>query len=117
MTDLTLRQLQTNLPWTIKYSQDFRLDPRPHKDFSHALTHIVKASGKLSEMVDSMDHDRDYAVSGLTKEVFGKYVADLVVCALRMAVTFPGSQLDLQMEVQHRIENKNGIELVIGERK
>src|SRR6185312_10545664 len=99
--DWTIRQFQTNLPWTIKYSQDFRSNPQPHKDFAHALHHVSKAAGKLHAFADDMDHDRNIAldasepVSGL-KSTFSKYVADLVVCALRLANTFPGGPIDLQ---------------------
>lgn len=107
MANQTIRELQTCLPWTIRYSRDFRSNSQAHKDFAHALTHVGKASGKLCGLVDDMDHDREIA-DQLDKEQWGKYVADLVVCALRMANTFPGGVLDLQTEVQKRIENKNG---------
>ncbi|EMJ55930.1 hypothetical protein LEP1GSC111_4207 [Leptospira interrogans str. UT126] len=44
---MTLKELQLNLPWTVKYSEDFRSTPLTHKDFSHALHHVSKAAGKL----------------------------------------------------------------------
>lgn len=113
--DLTLRELQTNLPWTIRYSQDFRSSPLSHKDFAHTLHHVSKAAGKLHGLADDMDHNRAVAddnapISG-TKAQYAKYVADLVVCALRLANTFPGGVIDLQSEVQKRIEDKNGTKL------
>ncbi len=104
--EVSLRKLQTTLPWTIKYSQDFRSNPQPHKDFAHALVHVSKALGKLQGLVDDMDHDRRIAVHASPAE-FGKYVADLVVCALRAANTFPGGKLDLQGAVEERIATKN----------
>src|SRR5208282_5540833 len=109
MKDFTIRELQTNLPWTIKYSEDFRKNAMTHKDFAHALTHVGKAAGKLHELVDKMDHDRQYAVDTGKMKDFHKYIADLVVCALRMSNTFPGGVVDLQREVTMRIEMKNGI--------
>lgn len=105
MKDFTLRELQTKLPWTVKYSQDFRSNPQSHKDLSHALTHVIKASGRIGEFVDDYDHRRESDVE------VGKYVADLVICALRMANTYPGSTIDLQKEVQDRLESKNGVKL------
>ncbi len=108
--DWTIRQFQTNLPWTIKYSRDFRSNPQTHKDFAHALHHVSKAAGKLHELADDMDHDRDKALADLRQE-YGKYVADLVVCALRIANTFPGGVIDLQQAVKDRIESKNGVKL------
>lgn len=105
--DYTIRQFQTNLPWTIRYSNDFRSSPITHKDFAHALHHVSKAAGKLHALADDMDHDRTLADDATLRDQYGKYVADLVVCALRLANTFPGGVLDLQRAVHERIENKN----------
>lgn len=107
----TLRFLQTNLPWTIRYSQDHRACPKSHKDFAHALHHVSKAVGRLHELADDMDHDRSVVDAVALREKHGKYVADLVVCALRLANTMPGGVLDLQRAVQDRIEMKNGVRL------
>lgn len=108
---LTLRELQTNLPWTIRYSRDFRSNPQPHKDFAHGVTHAGKALGRLHELIDDMDHRRTVADGPETREQYGKYVADLVICALRMANTFPGGPIDLQRITEDRIEDKNGVRL------
>ncbi len=108
----TIKEIQVKLPWTIKYSTDFRSNPMSHKDFAHGLTHVGKAAGKLHEFVDNMDHDRDTALGfGGNKEEYAKYIADLVICALRMANTFPGGVIDLETEVIKRIESKNGVKL------
>lgn len=105
--DKTLRELQTSLPWTIRYSRDYRANPQPHKDFTHALVHVSKALGKLMGLADDMDHDREVADNPKLREEYGKYVADLVVCALRASNVFPGGVLDLQKTVQDRITDKN----------
>lgn len=107
--DFTIREFQTNLPWTIRYSQDFRSSPMTHKDFSHTLHHVSKAAGKLHSLADDMDHDRALADDPTLREQYAKYIADLVVCALRLANTFPGGVVDLQAAVHDRIETKNGV--------
>ena len=105
--DLTLRELQTQLPWTIHYHRDFRSSAMTHKDFGHALNHVHKAAGKLSAEVDDAEHGgSDFAPGDVDK-----LVADLVVCALRMANTRPGRPIDLQRAVEDRIESKNNVEL------
>lgn len=109
--ELTLRELQTRLPWTIRYSQDFRSSPCTHKDFAHALHHVSKAAGKLHGLADDMDHDRALADDPTLGDQYGKYIADLVVCALRLANTFPGRTLDLQALTVGRIEDKNGVSI------
>src|SRR4051812_26617503 len=103
MSDRTIRELQTGLPWTIRYSRDYRANPQTHKDFAHALVHVTKASGHLAELVDDMDHDRAVADDPSLRERYSKYLADLVVCALRAANTFPGGVVDLQRAVEDRI--------------
>jgi hypothetical protein len=105
--DSTLRELQTRLPWTIRYSRDFRANPQPHKDFTHALLHVGKALGHLQGLADDMDHDRAKADNRELQGQYGKYVADLVVCALRAANCFPGGVLNLQEAVENRIKEKN----------
>jgi len=106
---ITLRELQVSLPWTIRYSRDFRASPQPHKDFSHALHHVGKALGRLHELADDMDHDRAVADDASLRDRYGRYVADLVVCALRIANTFPGGHVDLDKAVRQRIELKNAM--------
>ncbi len=115
MIDYTLRQFQTNLPWTIRYSTDFRATPMTHKDFAHTLHHVSKAAGKLHALADDMDHDRAVADDPKLREEYSKYIADLVVCALRLANTFPGGIVDLQQAVHDRIENKNSVKLPASE--
>ena len=107
MTDKTIRELQTSLPWTIRYSRDFRSSPQTHKDFAHALHHVSKAAGKLHALADDMDHDREIADDPTLRQRNAKYIADLVVCALRCANTFPGGIVDLQKTVEERIFEKN----------
>lgn len=107
MKDLTLRELQTQLPWTVHYHHDFRASPMSHKDFGHALLHVTKACGKLAAVVNDAEH----AGSEFSQEEVDRYVADLVVCALRMANTCPGRTIDLQRAVEDRIESKNAVEL------
>jgi hypothetical protein len=105
--DLTIRELQTRLPWTVHYHRDFRSSPMTHKDFAHALLHVAKATGKLAAVVNDAEHGG----SEFLPEEVDRFVADLVVCALRMANTCPGRTIDLQRAVEDRIELKNEAEL------
>lgn len=109
----SIRDLQLTLPWTVKYSQDFRSNPQSHKDFAHACHHASKALGKLHGLADDMDHDRGLAADPHLREQYAKYVADLVVCALRMANVFPGGVVDLETAVVGRIEDKNNVRLPV----
>ncbi len=105
--DKTIRELQSSLPWTAHYHRDFRSSPQTHKDFAHALLHIHKAGGKLAAIIDEAEHGGfDWANLDKRAEV-EKYVADMVICALRMATTCPDGQIDLQGAVERRLTAKN----------
>jgi hypothetical protein len=101
--DPNLRELQTSLPWTVHYHRDFRAAPMTHKDFAHALVHVVKAAGRIAAVVNDAEHGG----SEFKAEEIDRFVADLVVCALRMANTCPGRTIDLQEAVERRIRTKN----------
>lgn len=101
--DKTIRELQSSLPWTAHYHRDFRNSPMTHKDFAHALLHIHKAGGKLATIIDEAEHGG----SDFAHDDVAKYVADFVICALRMANTCPGGVIDLQRHVEDRIGDKN----------
>lgn len=58
-------------------------------------------------IADVFEVDPLSADDATLRDRYGKYVADLVVCALRIANTFPGGVLDLQAAVQDRIFQKN----------
>ncbi len=107
MTDKTIRELQSSLPWTAHYHRDFRSAPMTHKDFGHALLHVHKAGGKLAAIIDDAEHAGfDWADPEKRAEV-GKYIADFVICALRMANTCPDGLIDLQRAVEDRLTAKN----------
>lgn len=105
--DRTIRELQSSLPWTAHYHRDFRSNPQTHKDFGHALLHVLKAAGKLAAIVDDAEHGGyDWADPAKRADV-EKYVADMVICALRMANTCPDGVIDLQRAVDERLTSKN----------
>ena len=103
-----LKELQNRLPWVAKNSRKFNDNPQEHKDFAHAISHAMKALGELSSMVEEMDHIQSAKYFAVNPE---KYMSDLVICALRMANTFPGRKIDLEAEIIHRLESKNGVKL------
>lgn len=106
---VTLKLIQEKLPWNMEnYSEMFQASPLPHKNLGHALLHVTKASGKLSDIVNKLDHDQTLL---LPKSEFGKYLADLVICAARMANTVPGEPIDLGKAVFDRVESEMGVRL------
>lgn len=108
---MNLRALQRILPWTIHYHRDFRASPLAHKDFGHALIHVFKAAGKLASLIDDAEHRG----CEFRPEETDPYIADLVICALRLANTVPGRTVDLERVVIERILAKNGVRIVCSE--
>ena len=103
----TIKEIQDLLPWGKFYSEEFRALPLPYKDFQHALMHVFKAAGKLAGIVDDADHGDAF----FPKEDVEKYLADVVICAIRAANVNPSGSFDLGEAVIRRIEGKNGIKL------
>lgn len=103
----SIKDLQCQLPWTTHYHHDFRSSPIAHKDFGHALLHVHKAAGKLAAVVDDAEHGG----SEFKPEEVDKYIADLVICALRMANVCPGRIIDLEAAIIERIESKNNVKI------
>lgn len=104
---MDIETIQAKLPWGRFYSEQFKAMDLPYKDFQHALAHIAKATGKLFAMIDDADHGE----LSFQKEDVEKYLADLVICAIRAANTNPSGSFDLGAAVVRRIEAKNGVKL------
>lgn len=106
-----LRLLQEGIEklWTDElYSAEFRASPSRYRDFDHALKHILKSAVKLLEMTEEADH------SGVVPGAFDgtqKFLADLVICTVRLALTHPDGAIDLESVVFDRIERKMGAKL------
>ncbi len=104
-----LEMLQAELPWGANdYNKTFRNSPVLHKDFQHALIHILKALGKLSSFVEAADHADS---ANFPYDEISKYLADVLICTVRMANTKPGARVDLSKAVLDRIEEKMGVRL------
>ena len=106
---LALKEVQDRLPeyWTDKsYPDSFNQSPLPHRHFNHSLSHAMKALGGLAALSDAMDHERMVnrgyvdAEAAQFQASAGKWLADLVICAARMADQI---DVDLDENVQHRI--------------
>lgn len=101
----TLRELQERASWGSQtYDTKFNADPRPHKDMAHAVQHILKAAGQLAGVLDDLDHGERTAptLHGTT----WRALADVVICALRAANTFPLVAIDMQTAVPARMDMK-----------
>lgn len=107
MADLTLREIQERLTtgWADTYGALFRASPVAYKDLQHAHLHVMKALGKLAALIEEADHD--YATT-FPKEEVAKYLADLVICAHRMANKNATGPIDMEAAILARMEVKMG---------
>jgi hypothetical protein len=101
---MNLRELQQHLPWGNAYSPSFLANLQQHRDFTHALLHVAKAIGPLSAEVEAADHDAGFVMQ---RGIIGKALADIVICAFRMANTAPCGPIDLEAEIVSRLRQKN----------
>lgn len=103
---VTLSEIQKELAktWTLEsYSEEFKAGKLPYRDFDHSLKHVMKATGKLVEMVEEADHGHE---SSFKTQKVAKYLADLVICAVRMASKYPYGEIDIESAVMARIREK-----------
>lgn len=121
---MSIRQFQDNQPWESgsgeenPYSDVFMADARRHRDFEHALIHVTKSMGRLATLVEHEDHERRFHMTGAPDEVAvsafdekredaAGWLADLVICAMRMASVYPRARIDLESAVILRMAEKN----------
>jgi hypothetical protein len=73
--------------WNLNgYSAAFKGNELESRDFAHALLHVTKAAGQLATVVDNLDHG---VLLEVTPHDVMLKLADLVICAARMANTLP----------------------------
>lgn len=105
---MTLNDLQDAVEkgWTGElYSKEFKNRNCIYKDFDHALKHIRKAAQALENMTEFADHHSD-DMAPLSRSDISKYVADIVICAARLANVCPIATIDLDKVVMDRVEQK-----------
>jgi hypothetical protein len=85
--------------------------------FEHVLGHVSKAAGKLHGLVGDADHieereavtDRALAFEE-AERAFGKpaaaLIADLVICAAKLAALCPSGEVDLEKAIADRMAEK-----------
>lgn len=85
--------------------------------FEHVLGHVSKATGKLHGLVGDADHVRQASPTEVrgtafakAEEVNGKaaraYIADLIICAAKLAALCPSGEIDLEQAVADRMAEK-----------
>lgn len=84
--------------------------------FEHVLGHVSKAAGKLHGLVGDADHVQEWRNGGravaftVAERAGGKaaraYVADLVLCAAKLAALCPSGEFDLEEAIRDRMAEK-----------
>jgi hypothetical protein len=80
----------------------------PQRDAHHAVLHVTKALGKIAGLLDELDHDTDGTTAAFVAKhgLPGPYLADLVICAARIAERWPGGAINLGKAVAERLASK-----------
>jgi len=99
---MTMQELQSKMkPWTVE--PVFQNNPDPAFMFKHALFHATKATGKIAGAADDHDHNGAKIVPSVSFYGCDKYLADLVICAMKMASE---SSVNLEKAVENRMREK-----------
>jgi hypothetical protein len=98
----TLAQIQGAIPWGDLYTAEFKAsqEAEGHRHLLHAVVHAQKALGVLAAFVEQFDHARAAPLSDIPR----RQLADLVICAARIANT---SQVSLERAIIERLMEKN----------
>jgi len=91
-----------------EYSPQYNARPDAQRDAHHAALHITKALGKIAGKLDDLDHEQpsDVAPAVLDVSAIENAIADIVICATRVASRWPGSKIDIGEAVRRRLEAK-----------
>jgi hypothetical protein len=115
---MTLEELQQEIArrWgSSEYGPAYLARQDPQRDAHHALLHVHKAGGKLAGTLDGLDHVVGEGLPGAVAasvagpacaDEAGRYLADLVICATRVAERWPGGAIDLQKAITERLAAK-----------
>jgi hypothetical protein len=102
----SVRDMQDRMRWGAhSYSRAFQEYKVPHRDFAHALLHVQKAVGKLAIAVDDADHS-EHVEGAFNPDSVDRFIADLVILAVRLANTCPGRRIDLEQAIEDRLSEK-----------
>jgi hypothetical protein len=84
--NLTHLEHEVSQVWTdAQYPYEFNYGPAPHRHFTHALIHVIKACGKLTEYIDAADHGGGPLYF---HEIVPKALADIIISTQRMATVY-----------------------------
>lgn len=107
LRDQTIAQLQKNLPWGANnYSDLYKANTEPHKQYRHDAIHLAKAAGILLVTPEEMDHYSERSVAEERRAEDAKRLADVVIVALHMASTHPSGPFDLATIIEQRLAKK-----------
>jgi hypothetical protein len=106
-SELTIEELQKHLPWGANdYSDLYKENAEPHKQYRHDAIHLAKAAGILLVTPEEMDHTGTRDVAEHRRAEDEKRLADVVIVALHMATTHPSGPIDLAKAIEARLVKK-----------
>ncbi len=108
-----LRRLQDLAPWTDLWSEDYKNDPRPYKDFEHCLTNMAQLVGKLLFMCEREDHYGENRPRGqgiIDNEEIKRSLAWLLMTSMKAANVSPLGKVDLA-EFVEKDYKRRGVEI------
>lgn len=109
MGNIKRLQLELVRLWTDEfYSDEFKTSPLKHKHFDHALKHVFKAAAKLLEITEEIDHSSEIVWD---PRPIRKYVADIIISAVRLANVNPTGFINIEEAIFERIERKMGAKI------
>ena len=108
---MDLARLQSELPWTEVFTEDFKKNPEAIKHFRHALDHIEMSLGKLRSLMHELEHGvtRDGIIINPVPQKYSRALVEgelskLVCFAARAAQTWPHGEVNLAEGVEFELQ-------------
>lgn len=102
--ELTIFRAQMEQPWAVPYARKHWVN-NAEGQLKHALLHATKSLGKISTIVEALDHSEASWLSDEAMATITDCAADLLSAALRIGNVVGGS---VAHALVRRVREKNG---------
>jgi hypothetical protein len=106
--ELTIMQAQKEQPWTVPYGAHKWWVTNNEGRLKHCLAHAQKTLGKISAVVEALDHKDQQWLTDAECDAVGDLAADLVSVAIQIGTTVSRS---IAHALVRRVTEKNGVAL------
>lgn len=101
-----ITDLQSKMPWTDIWSEEFLKDPRPYTKFEHCIINIAAKTGAILQRIEMADHyGQDYSLA-IDESLDTEALAIIIMSALKAANVHPSKILDIETAINKDLSRR-----------